>query len=125
MSTAGLASQSFISNSEAVNRDPTDRDSFRVAQQQLTSAGRVAAAMRSILLLLLRLFFPSLKATVDVEINGGPVHATVRGNLLDNGRIFLGVPFAESPVGHLRFEVLSKFLHDFSARSPQASSRVH
>lgn len=59
-------------------------------------------------MLALRLFLlvgAAWTATVDIQIQSGPVSATVRGNILAEGWGFYGIPYANSVVGDNRFEV--------------------
>lgn len=70
-----------------------------------------------LLVFLLCFLLPSLEASVDIQITAGSVNATVRGNTLRNGWIFLRIPYAEDPVGDLRFEVFISVFIGFSQRS--------
>lgn len=57
------------------------------------------------ILLFFAIFSLASAATVDVPISTGPVNATVRGNVMTDGWIFLGIPYSQPPIGDLRFEV--------------------
>lgn len=56
-------------------------------------------------LLLFVLFGRGDSDTVDISIRSGGVNATVRGSVRGKGWFFASIPFANDPVGDLRFKV--------------------